>query len=591
MPSPIVTNAPGASRLADQLSDPASPAELAPNDQTAIEYRKLRIPREHGKILQIPPANALGELWNSNLREQQQTATGSIPSVDGSLNLAELRTAAREEIVNAAQEYSKLYLPEDSRGFRFRAEATPVIMSGHQPELFHPGVWFKNFVLSKLGQKFNAIAINLIVDSDLSTSVSVGYPQEIQRDGRREFQTATIKIDRASEPLPYEQRTIVDLEFLTRFPKRVELAMNSTDPRIAHRLWEHLLPVYSRLQAASDSNTQPALGATLAATRHRLEFESGLMTLEVPISRVCQTTSFFRFFHSIVFRSQHFRKIHNDVLREYRSVHGIRSRSHPVPELQQQDQWTETPFWYWDTNHRHRNTLWIRDTDQGYQLGRPQQPLATLGKSSFLEDLSLLVERGLAIRTRALTTTLFARLLASDLFLHGVGGAKYDQLTDAIAARFFNLNLPAYLTLSATMQLPLNYPLTRPEDIANIKIQRREYDYHPEHFVDRDDKRVRELIAEKRGWISGENRDLRSHEKHLAINEINERLRERIPITDQNLAHQQNKLKQRLRSSEIAGSREYSFSSVRTDVNRGTSVTLADQACQQPSQVTSKDEA
>ena len=28
----------------------------------------------------------------------------------------------------------------------------PFILSGHQPEMFHPGVWYKNFVLGGLAQ-------------------------------------------------------------------------------------------------------------------------------------------------------------------------------------------------------------------------------------------------------------------------------------------------------------------------------------------------------------------------------------------------------------------------------------------------------
>ena len=48
---------------------------------------------------------------------------------------------------------------------------------------------------------------------------------------------------------------------------------------------------------------------------------------------------------------------------------------------------------------------------------------------------------------------MYARLVLSDLFLHGIGGAKYDQLTDLIIARFFGLQPPGFVTLSATVLL------------------------------------------------------------------------------------------------------------------------------------------
>ena len=53
---------------------------------------------------------------------------------------------------------------------------------------------------------------------------------------------------------------------------------------------------------------------------------------------------------------------------------------------------------------------------------------------------------GFKVRTRALTTTLFARLFLADLFIHGIGGAKYDELTDAILRRFYGFEPPRFLS-------------------------------------------------------------------------------------------------------------------------------------------------
>ena len=44
---------------------------------------------------------------------------------------------------------------------------------------------------------------------------------------------------------------------------------------------------------------------------------------------------------------------------------------------------------------------------------------------------------GFKIRTRALTTTMFARLFLADLFIHGIGGGIYDELTDRIIERYY----------------------------------------------------------------------------------------------------------------------------------------------------------
>ena len=63
-----------------------------------------------------------------------------------------------------------------------------------------------------------------------------------------------------------------------------------------------------------------------------------------------------------------------------------------------------------------------------------------------------------SVRSRALTNTLFARLLLADLFIHGIGGGKYDELTDEIMRRFFGFEPPHFVVLSATRLLPLPSP-------------------------------------------------------------------------------------------------------------------------------------
>ena len=50
---------------------------------------------------------------------------------------------------------------------------------------------------------------------------------------------------------------------------------------------------------------------------------------------------------------------------------------------------------------------------------------------------------------------MFARYLLGDLFLHGIGGAKYDELGDEVSGRFFGFEPPGYLTLSMTLWLGL----------------------------------------------------------------------------------------------------------------------------------------
>src|SRR5689334_21153410 len=48
----------------------------------------------------------------------------------------------------------------------------------------------------------------------------------------------------------------------------------------------------------------------------------------------------------------------------------------------------------------------------------------------------------LRISPRALTLTTFFRLLLADQFVHGIGGARYDRVTDRLIARFLGIEPP-----------------------------------------------------------------------------------------------------------------------------------------------------
>ncbi len=48
-----------------------------------------------------------------------------------------------------------------------------IVMTGHQPELYHPGVWVKDFLLQRLSEETGASAIDVVVDSDGFDTVSV----------------------------------------------------------------------------------------------------------------------------------------------------------------------------------------------------------------------------------------------------------------------------------------------------------------------------------------------------------------------------------------------------------------------------------
>ena len=131
-----------------------------------------------------------------------------------------------------------------------------------------------------------------------------------------------------------------------------------------------------------------------------------------------------------------------------------------MPDLAQIDGWLEAPFWIWSADDPRRQPLFARRRGNELTISDRHQRTFVLSLSAdgdaavAVEQLEDLAARGIKIRTRALSTTLFARLLLSDLFLHGIGGAKYDQVTNQIAEQFFGFALPEFAAVSATLRLP-----------------------------------------------------------------------------------------------------------------------------------------
>jgi hypothetical protein len=154
---------------------------------------------------------------------------------------------------------------------------------------------------------------------------------------------------------------------------------------------------------------------------------------------------------------------------------------------------------------------------------------------------------------------MFARLLLGDLFIHGIGGGVYDVLTDRILARFFGIPAPAYLTVSATLLLPLpRYPEAA-QQIRGLKRRQRDLLYHPERFAT--------LTAETAPWIDAKRRWL-AHagvdhaqrvERLRRLREANVQLRPFVKSLMNQAQRELAEWQQRLSLHNVAARRDYAF--------------------------------
>ncbi len=522
--------------------------------RSAIQHRRLHAPSEHGEMFVEPALSHTGELLESN----QRLAANRRVDIQGR-TMADLAQEARSLLLAEAQQATREFCDAPTTFENTARENTPpVILSGHQPQLFHPGVWVKNFVLDALARRHSAVAVNLQIDNDI-----IGAASMTALSGTAEApHLEPIALDATLPAMPFEERRVVDESLFGSFASRVEKAVRGivADPLVK--------PLFS--PARDLANATSNLGQRIAWARRRLESDFGINNLELPLSSVCDSPPFAWFVVHMLANLPRFRTIYNEALGEYRAVHRLRSTSHPAPDLEQDNQWLEAPFWIWSEQSPSRRRLFVRQagdqiewTDRAKLAGRLALNEQTSGEKAAAQIAELRAE-GVKIRPRALMTTLFARFFLCDLFLHGIGGSKYDQLTDALAARFWGVEPPRYQTISGTFQLHPASPRAVEEERRRVEQRLREILYHPECFLDHDHaasvdaarEAARKGIAAKRYWLSHDEDRKRRHQEIMRANAAMQPAV--APLRSELLARRE-QLVLNLRRDKLLASREYSF--------------------------------
>jgi hypothetical protein len=439
-----------------------------------------------------------------------------------------------------------------------------IFLAGHQPQLFHAGVWVKNFVLGALARRHGAVAVNLVIDSDTAKTHALRVPGgSVARP-----QVALVPLDEPGPAIPFEERRIVNREVFTDFGRR---AAEQIAPLVAEPIVRRWWPSVAVRSAATDN-----LGACLAQARHRLEGEFGLGTLEIPQSHVCRMPAFAHYTAYLLAELPRVVEVYNGAVREYRRLHRVRSPAHPFPDLAVDGPWHEAPYWVWSQDDPRRRRLFVRRDPDRLLLSDRQQlevsvPLCRQGDlGQAAERLVELAHSRVRVRSRALVTTLFARLFLGDLFVHGVGGAKYDQVTDALIERFFGLRPPGYLVVSATLHLPVARERVTAEELRAVDRRLRELTWHPEKAaqaeaagggwrVAREGDRLAELIAAKNHWIETRQTRENARTRWLEIRRINQDLQPWVADQREQLLREHERLTHLLAAEKILASREYAF--------------------------------
>jgi hypothetical protein len=521
-----------------------------------MTYNKLRLPEKNGELLCIPSLNLIPQLIKSN-KEKIKAYKFTI-GYDG---FHEFRNRLREKVIKLSKQYISalaIKIPPLHPPLTKGGVADTIIQTGHQPVFCHPGIIIKNLILNKIGMMEGIDAINLIVDSDNFKEIAVNMPD--YRDG--------IKIEKEillsnQYPIPYEFSPPPSKESF-------DLFIENINNRLSHPLFKNLNDNFNRYlnKIRNSRKNFNTLSEFMTAIRRIYEEEIGSQYMEIPVSYICNTDEFLLFFLSIAIESERFASIYNSQLEIYRKGHKLRYPVNPFPNLSIEDKKIELPIWHFYKNPPHLHPLpggerdWVRgrvfakSKDDTVIICFEGMDSIEFKRKGLYDGIELIRKNNIKIRPKAIILTLFNRLFVSDAFIHGIGGAKYDIITDNIIRYFYNVEPPEFITASLTLYPKVDIPIENLQNkIRELEDRLRDMRYNPERY-----SKDKAMIKEKDYLISILKTGITDKkEASIKLSEINERIYEEIMPSVRNIEAEIQILKKQEEESDVIQRRDYPY--------------------------------
>ncbi len=389
------------------------------NDSSPATYADWKAPAEDGQMLLWPaPAELL-----SQSRENHAMLAGANHVLIQNTPLPELRRAQRAWIGHA-----------DDDALLFA--------TGHQTELIHPGVWIKDALIHAAAEATGGQAYHFAVDTDSPKHLQLKWP------GGSKPLTDDTSISSAEwsgllgSPSP---------EHVVQLERTLE---GAAEPWPFKPLVGEFLASMRRLSLESQS-----LDAAMVNAMHELDWKLGLRHHAMVVSPIFHSKPYLTLVYHVLARSRAFAGDYNASLAEYRTAEGITNPGRPMPDLQMSAEACEVPFWLDHLSSGVRQRAEVSCEAEGCVMrGDTGERFVFDSKLSGDEAadslLKWLRQHNLRISPRALMLTTFLRLLIADQFVHGIGGGRYDQVTDRLIARHFKLSPPKFSVTTATLFFP-----------------------------------------------------------------------------------------------------------------------------------------
>jgi len=501
-----------------------------------VDARRLVVPREHHGVLVEPDAAGV----RACLARDAAAGYDAVPILDTTLGALRTRLRRRLDL------------------------AGPVILTGHQAGFGHAGVFAKTIAADALAAGTDGVTVFLTVDSDVPKSRQLAVPRVEDNQLERVF----VDVPGCDPRLPSEWQPEVGVDEWAGFFARVR-SLRAGRPHYP-------------CSGSDDSLLQAFADGWLAAARPKLGFCDGMIdahaavektlglgqTRSLRASQLCTTPEFRAFVAHLALRAPAFAAHYNQAQLTYRQRYGVRNVHRPAPALHVSADRVELPFWV-ARRGQARRRLYVADRGDAVGFFADEEqigflPKARLARAECHEDLWPIEADGWQIRLRALTLSAFTRLLVADLFVHGIGGAKYDRMTEDFVHRFFGVELAPMCCVSATLHLPLPRNGISQEDVWAARRASRDIRYNPQRYspdLPKDLLRHREKLIQESAVL----KVTRPHD-HAArarvfhdIRRLNDELLQRDPARVDDVERRARQLEEQRRQDRVALDREYFF--------------------------------
>ncbi|MBU0716917.1 MAG: hypothetical protein KJ749_01605 [Planctomycetes bacterium] len=408
-----------------------------------LDFAKLQTPTNDGDVLIAPDAGD----WIPAVRANESSLNHATVKVLGR-PLSYWRRRTREAVVGNPDQ--------------------PIIVTGHQPGLIHPGVWAKHVMAHRLASAIGGVAVNLVVDSDAPRQTTIEVPT--WRSGRISSDRITL-IDRSTAHT-YEQISAQAPSQVQRFERAIRAAL-------AERFESSLMPVF--LAALADAAGCRDWVEQLGGARRAIEAGFAITVEDRRISRCSGVGPLLA---DMVLNAPRFAGAYNKALAVYRREQRVRGRDRPLPDLRGFDDRWEVPYWIQRTDGP-RQRLFVMRRGGSVRLYAGDTEIWK-GDASRIEASEDFAGFGGAwqFRPRALALTLWARLLLADYFIHGIGGATYDRITDAIMLDYYGITPPHMACVSATSRVGLPLHQVTEDSVRRLRHTLRDLQCNPQRNLE-----------------------------------------------------------------------------------------------------------